>query len=309
MSNAIPRSTRRARRPTPLAAALLGSMLASGVAGAAGAAVAGDGHHDPLEKLNRATYAFNDALDRMLARPAAKAYQAVVPRLVQEGVSNFVGNLGYPKVVINSALQGKFHDAATDLERLLVNTILGVGGIGDPATHFGIPVHEKDFGQTLGRWGVPAGPYLVIPVLGPSDLRDAPARYVIDRYFAPTRYLKSSKVRYGLDGLTLLDKRVGLLAADSAVQSAFDPYALVRDAFQQRREYVIHDGVLPDASYDEPADLIDAVPGEPGEPGPAEPMSTGTALPKPDGTPLPKPDGPAQPKPDVTALPEPDGTP
>jgi len=267
MSNALPPSTTPPRCRAPRLAALVGGLLAAGLVHAA------DGHHDPLEKLNRATYAFNDALDRMLARPAAKAYKAVTPPLVRQGVSNFFGNLGYPKVVINSALQGKFHDAGTDLERLLVNTILGVGGFGDPASHFGIPTHEEDFGQTLGKWGVPAGPYLVLPLLGPSDFRDLPARYVVDRYFAPTHYLKSRKTEYGIEAVGLLDRRVDLLAADDALKSAFDPYALVRDAYQQRREYVIHDGNLPDASYDEPSDIPETPPADTAQPPPNEPKT------------------------------------
>lgn len=267
MLNVSDRSSSPRPRRAPRLAALAGGVLASGLV------LAADGHHDPLEKLNRATYAFNDALDRMLARPAAKAYKAVTPPLVRQGVSNFFGNLGYPKVVINSALQGKFHDAGTDLERLLVNTILGVGGFGDPATHFGIPAHEEDFGQTLGKWGVPAGPYLVLPVLGPSDVRDAPARYVIDRYFAPTHYLKSTKTEYGIEAVGLLDRRVALLSADEALKSAFDPYALVRDAYQQRREYVVHDGNLPESSYDEPSDVPEAPPAEAAMPPPKEPKT------------------------------------
>src|SRR5882724_5409522 len=186
------------------AAALLFVLLAC-----APAARGAGASKDPLERFNRATFAFNDLLDRMVARPAARAYKRAVPEPVRHSVSNFVANLAYPTVAVNSALQGKLRDAGSDTARFLVNTVLGIGGLFDPASHMGLAAHDEDFGQTLGAWGVPAGPYLVLPLLGPSDMRDGPARYV-DRYSNAGHYARSTRVEYGIVTLGLLDARAEL---------------------------------------------------------------------------------------------------
>jgi phospholipid-binding lipoprotein MlaA len=213
---------------------------------------------DPLERLNRATYAFNDLLDRMIARPAARAYKAAVPEPARRGVSHFVANLAYPTVVVNDALQGKLRDAGSDAARFVVNSIAGIGGFGDPATRLGLAAHDEDFGQTLGHWGVPAGPYLVLPLLGPSDLRDAPARYV-DRLTNVSHYPKQIThaahwvpIEHGLDGVALIDKRTELLSTDEVLQRAFDKYAVMRNAYVAHREYLVRDGNVPDENYDDP---------------------------------------------------------
>ena len=245
----LPRVRHLARWPVTAA---LGALLLA-QAPAVPAATKGD----PLEKLNRATYAFNDALDRMLARPAAKAYVAVVPEPVRKAISNFAANLTYPAVVVNDALQGKLKDAGSDVMRLLINTTLGIGGLADPATPIGFQSHDEDFGQTLGRWGVPPGPFLVIPVVGPSDFRDAPAKFV-DTYLTPVHYLKSSQTRNGLYVLTLFDRRVALLAADSALRNAFDPYVFVRNAYVARRNYLVHDGNVAEEDFDDPLSAVPA---------------------------------------------------
>ena len=248
----MPTQRRLSRRP--LAAALGVLLLAQTAAATAGTP------GDPLEKLNRAAYAFNDALDRMLARPAARGYVAVVPEPIRKAVSNFVANLSYPEVVINDALQAKFKDAGSDLMRVLINTTLGIGGLADPATRLGFQSHDEDFGQTLGHWGVPAGPYIVVPLLGPSDLRDGPAK-LVNTYANPFTYLQSSRTRYGLALLTQFNNRVELLAADSALRNAFDPYVFVRNAYVARRNYLVHDGNVPDDNFDEPISAApDAVP-------------------------------------------------
>jgi phospholipid-binding lipoprotein MlaA len=222
-------------------------------------ALAAEAPKDPLERLNRASYAFNDALDRMLARPAAKAYKAVVPEKARQAVSNVLGNLSYPTVIINDALQAKFSDAGSDTLRFLANTVIGVGGLFDPATRFGLPIHDEDFGQTLGAWGVPPGPYLVVPFLGPSDTRDFPSK-LIDHYTAGDYWLKyghaswlrSTKLGYGFYGARLLDRRTELLATDETLEQAFDPYVVLRNAYVARREYLVRDGNLPEETYDEP---------------------------------------------------------
>jgi phospholipid-binding lipoprotein MlaA len=205
---------------------------------------------DPLEKVNRATYAFNDALDRMLARPAAKAYRRVVPEPGRTAISNFVSNLEYPTTVLNSALQGKFKEAGQGTARFVVNATVGLAGLMDPATKMGLPRIDEDFGQTLGKWGVPSGPYLVLPGFGPSTLRDGPSRFV-DRYTNARHYIGNGSTEWVLLGVDLVDTRAQLLAADVALESAFDPYALVRNAYLQRREYLVRDGVMPEEDYDD----------------------------------------------------------
>ena len=243
-------SRRTASRGLLLAAILAVLPSAPTAAGAPG---------DPFEKVNRATYAFNDALDRVLARPAARAYVAAVPAPIRKAVSNFVENLTYPEVIINNALQGKFKDAGSDVARLVINTVVGIGGLGDPATGWGFQAHDEDFGQTLGHWGVPPGPYVMLPVIGPSDLRDGPAK-LVDTYSNPYSYVNSNSARYGLSLLTLFSKRVELLAADSAVRNAYDPYVFVRNAYVARRNYLVHDGNVPEDNFDDPLSAAPAVP-------------------------------------------------
>ncbi len=251
--------------------------------------------NDPLERLNRATYAFNDALDRMLARPAAKAYKAVMPAKVRQGVSNFLANLAYPTVIVNDALQAKFKDAGSDTARFLANTVVGVGGIFDPATRFGLPIHDEDFGQTLGAWGVPAGPYLVLPLLGPSDVRDGPGK-IVDHFTGGDYSLKrlnndvaqSSNTGYALFMLRLLDRRTELLATEETLQQAFDRYAVVRNAYVARREYLVRDGNIPDDSYDEPAGDAEAPPAPPGSTPPPQPASAGPPAQPPQAEPPPQ---------------------
>jgi phospholipid-binding lipoprotein MlaA len=265
----------------PLAAvAVVAASLAAGAAHAANPPRGAD----PLEKLNRATYAFNDALDRMLARPAAKAYRKVVPETARNAISNAVANLEYPTTALNNALQGKFRDAGSDTLRFLVNSTIGIGGLADPATKFGLPANDEDFGQTLGHWGVPTGPYLVLPLLGPSNFRDASGR-VADRYTNARHYIGAGSTELALAGVDVLDKRTSLLAADDALRRAFDPYALVRDAYLQRREYLVRDGDVPEPNYeDEP--LEEPIPVDAPPEGGAEPPGNESGT-KPEPTPPP----------------------
>ena len=203
--------------------------------------------NDPLEKLNRATYAFNDLLDRMLVRPVAKGYKTVTPQPVRGAVSNFLANLYYPTTAVNQFLQGKVRDGFSDSARFLVNTTIGIGGLFDPATKFGLQAHDEDFGQTLGVWGVPAGPYLVLPLFGPSDLRDAPSKY-INTYTEVPRYAPAAwrvKAGFIVRGAYGIDQRAQLLGADTALSQAFDPYALLRDTYVRHREFLVRDGNMP----------------------------------------------------------------
>src|SRR5260221_5382792 len=164
---------------------------------------------DPLERFNRSVYRFNVGADRAIFRPAAKAWRAVVPRPVRRGFSNFVGNLEYPVTIVNDVLQGKLTDGGRDVPRLLINSVAGLGFF-DPATRAGFERHDEDFGQTLGKWGVPPGPYLMVPLLGPSSLRDAPAK-LADEYSSGRHYIKDSTVRWGLWVTEKLELRASLL--------------------------------------------------------------------------------------------------
>jgi phospholipid-binding lipoprotein MlaA len=200
---------------------------------------------DPYERWNRGVYKFNDVLDRAITKPAARAYLHVVPHPIRTGISNFFSNLNTTTVMINDALQGKIKAAGVDLARFLLNTTAGVGGLLDPATQVGLARNDEDFGQTLGKWGVHPGPFIELPVLGPSDLRDAPAK-VVDAYTNPRQYIDNSYIKYGLWGLDLLVIRSDLLSLDPTLQSVFDPYAFIRDAYLQRRAYLVADGKVKD---------------------------------------------------------------
>ncbi len=197
---------------------------------------------DPWESWNRGVYKFNDALDRAIAKPVAKAYVKVVPEPIRIGVTNFFANLETPTVMVNDALQGKFLAAANDLGRFVLNTTLGLAGILDPATPAGLARNDEDFGQTLGKWGVHPGPFIEIPILGPSDLRDGPAR-VVDTYTNPREYIKNNWIRYGLYLPDFTDRRAALLPLEDTLNNAYDPYAFVRDAYLQRRAYKVSDGM------------------------------------------------------------------
>jgi phospholipid-binding lipoprotein MlaA len=232
---------------------------------------------DPWESWNRGVYKFNDAADRAVVKPVAKAYVRFVPKPIRIGVTNFFANLDMPTVLINDALQGKFLASATDLGRFILNTTVGIGGILDPATAAGLAHNNEDFGQTLGKWGVHPGPYIEIPILGPSDLRDAPAR-IVDTYTNPRQYIKNSYIKYGLYLPYFLDVRASLLPLDDTLKNVYDPYAFVRDAYLQRRAYLVSDGKVteaplidPDADVPTdttPSDLQSAKPPTPSPPPP-----------------------------------------
>jgi phospholipid-binding lipoprotein MlaA len=196
---------------------------------------------DPWESWNRGVYRVNDKLDRAVAKPVTKAYVRVVPRPIRTGVSNFFENLNTPTVMVNDALQGKLLAAANDLGRFVLNSTLGLAGILDPATPAGLARNDEDFGQTLGHWGVHPGPFVELPILGPSDLRDAPSK-VVDSYTNPRQYVKNTYVKYGLYLPYLVDKRAALLSLDDTLSRVYDPYAFVRDAYLQRRAYLVSDG-------------------------------------------------------------------
>jgi len=199
---------------------------------------------DPWEPVNRGVYAFNQGLDRVTLKPAAKGYLTVVPALMRRGVSNFFSNMGTPLTVANQLLQGKGRTALSDIGRLLVNTTLGIGGFFDPASALGLLEHHEDFGQTLARWGVPDGPFIMLPLLGPKTLRDA-LTLPLDFVAQPLNYYHNSSVRSNLWALEAVEVRVPLLAADALIVDSPDAYIMLREAYRQHRRYRIYDGQPP----------------------------------------------------------------
>ena len=229
---------------------------------------------DPLEPMNRKVMQFNDGVDAMVLKPAATVYKNGVPPLIRTGVSNFFGNLGDAWNFVNSALQFKVQDAAENFMRLNVNTFFGLGGILDIASELNIERHREDFGQTLGRWGVPAGPYLVLPLLGPSTLRDALV-LPIERRGDPLHLVDPAQTRNSLYVLRAVDGRSNLLRVGSLIEgAALDKYSFTRDAHLQRRRAAIREGKESESEGSEPkADGTPAPVPAPAAGAPATPAS------------------------------------
>ena len=206
---------------------------------------------DPWERYNRAVYQFNDAVDSAVLRPVAKGYRYVTPDPLEQGFANFFSNLGLPLVALNQFLQADFGEGFSDLGRFMLNSTLGIGGFFDPASDLGLVEHEEDFGQTLAVWGIPSGPYLQLPLLGPSTIRDTVGSYA-DGQIEPLYQYIDEPERYYLIVLNVVQQRAQLLNLDKQLKSAFDPYTFMRDAYLQRREFLVHDGNPPvDDYYDD----------------------------------------------------------
>jgi len=204
---------------------------------------------DPWESMNRSVYNFNEVLDNIAIQPAAKAYNAVLPSPVRTGIHNFVGNLGDVWTLANTALQLKLQASAETFMRITVNTVFGLGGVLDVATEMRLEKRKEDFGQTLGYWGVKPGPYVVLPILGPSTVRDALAT-PIDMQGDVTQQFNDQTTRSVLTVTRILDVRSGLLESLDVIKAAaLDPYSFVRDAYLQKRENDVHDG-NPPARFD-----------------------------------------------------------
>ena len=199
---------------------------------------------DPLERVNRGTFAFNQALDKAVLRPVVRGYRKVTPKLVRQGISNFFDNAAYPAVIVNDLLQAKFKPAFQDTGRFLMNTTLGVAGLMDVASDAGLDRNNEDFGQTLGKWGLPPGPYVMVPFLGPYTFRDGFGA-LADEFAEPRHYLEDDSTRYELWAAGQLDRRANLSEADAILDRAGDPYAFVRSAYLQRRQYLVTDGAEP----------------------------------------------------------------
>lgn len=239
-------------------APLLAASLAAGCATVPGE----PDPRDPLESMNRSVYQFNDTVDRAVFRPVATAYRDIVPNPVRSCVSNFFDNLRDVWSAANSMLQGRVPDGINSIGRVLMNTSLGVFGCYDRAAQVGVPAIPNDFGTTLGVWGVGPGPYLVLPIIGPSTVRDGTG-LAVDAYGGVIGNIENVRVRNSLFGTNLLDKRARLLDAGDLVDDlALDPYSFVRDAYlqqRQRRIRGIDDSELPDYSLPDYGD-------DPGQP-------------------------------------------
>lgn len=198
---------------------------------------------DPLEAFNRVVFTFNDTLDYYLLKPVATGYDKVMPDPLQDGVTNFFNNIGEVKTIINDLFQLKFQQAGLDSTRFLVNTTVGMFGFIDIGSRIGLDKHDEDFGQTLGYWGLGSGPYLVLPFLGPNTLRDT-AGMVPDYYISPYQTLDHDLTRYSLRALDVVDLRAGFLQAEKLI--AGDRYSFFRDAYLQRRDFLVNDGRMND---------------------------------------------------------------
>jgi phospholipid-binding lipoprotein MlaA len=213
-----------------------------------------DNPKDPFEGYNRAMFSFNDKLDKYALKPTASAYQTVVPSFIQTGVGNFFGNLGDVWTAVNNLLQGKGADGMSDVARVLINSTLGLGGLIDIGTEVGLQKHKEDFGQTLGKWGVKPGPYIVLPLLGASTLRDTVA-LPLDFQGDVWLYTYPVSTRNTGSVIRVIDKRATLLDAGNLIEdAALDPYQFVRDAYLQRRESQVHDGEAPKDNDEKPQD-------------------------------------------------------
>jgi len=195
---------------------------------------------DPFEPINRPIYELNDVADRYLLRPVGKGYNAIFPKPVRTGIGNFYDNLTYPVTIVSGLFQGKLEQATQDTVRLLVNSVFGVFGFFDVAAGGGLPPHDEDFGQTFAKWGIPQGPYIVIPFLGPSTVRDGIGIFA-NVQVNPLVQMSNSSVRDKLLILWYIESRAALIGPDELVRDAFDPYLFVRDAYLQNRQFLIND--------------------------------------------------------------------
>jgi len=207
---------------------------------------------DPFEKMNRKLYKLNAGLDKTFLKPVARAYKKVTPEIIDSSITNFFLNLEDVTNAFNNLLQFKLGDSLVDTERFIFNSTFGLAGIFDIATEMGLEKHDEDFGQTLAHWGVNSGPYIMLPLLGPSTLRDATAKFSIDRLTDPTSYSDQGPYLFVVENL---DKRADVLTTEEAFEDlSEDKYSAIKDAWLQRRKYLINDGKVDEKSD---TDLID----------------------------------------------------
>lgn len=254
---------RRASAPLPGFVLSMAVLLLAGCS-TLQAARGGPGQKlDPWENWNRKVFAFNEGLDDKVLKPVATAYTEVVPQPVRKGVGNFFGNVADAWSAVNNMLQGKVTQGFQDVLRVGTNTVFGLFGVIDIATEMGFDHQYEDFGQTLGRWGVPAGAYVVLPVFGPSSVRDA-AALPLDRTASPALLINGGSTQAGIVTLQLINTRASLLGASKVIDDiSLDKYTFVRDAYLQRRRSLVFDGDVPET------------PDQPGEAGPADAAVSG----------------------------------
>lgn len=218
------------------------TLLAAGVLSAGCSTVQTPSKEDPLEGFNRTVFKINDKVDTVAIRPVAKAYNAALPQPVRSSISNFFSNIGDVTVAANEFMQGNVTFGVESVMRVVINSVFGLGGLFDVATQAKLPKHDTDFGLTLGHYGVPSGPYLVLPLLGPSTVRDA-SGYVVDRFIDPSSYIDPTWAAYVLYGVRAISLRASLLnATDLLADAALDKYSFVRNAYLQRRHYLLGQG-------------------------------------------------------------------
>jgi phospholipid-binding lipoprotein MlaA len=215
---------------------------------------------DPWEPMNRSLYKFNTVLDNATFKPVAKGYKAVIPAFARRGVTNFSRNLGGPRSIINNLLQGKVHNSASEFGRFVINSTFGIGGLIDVTGMGGLPEHEEDFGQTFAVWGIPQGPYLMVPIFGPMTVSDA-AAFPFDLQSDPLFTFGEASLRDPINILRLINLRAKLLAAEDFLDDSADPYITLRESYLQNREFRIYDGDPPfdedfyDDMYDDMEDV------------------------------------------------------
>ena len=223
-----------------------GWLLIGALGGLLGCATTGGNPDDPLEGYNRAMFSFNDGLDKAIIKPVASGYKAVMPDFARTGVTNFFSNLGDIWIGVNNILQGKLAAGASDFGRFAINSTAGLLGLFDVASNVGLDKHDEDFGQTLGLWGVGSGPYIVLPFLGPSSVRDAFGRLALDWQGDPVRHVDNVPTRNELYAVRIVDQRANFLDAGRlAEEAALDYYSYMRGAYLQRRRNQVYDGEPP----------------------------------------------------------------
>lgn len=216
---------------------------------------------DPWENFNRKVYSFNEAVDEAVLKPVATAYRKVVPQLVRTGVSNVLGNVGDAWSAVNHLLQGKVGSGLDMGMRVLSNTFFGLGGLLDPATEMGLTRRSEDFGQTLGRWGMGPGPYVVLPLLGPSTVRDT-GGLLLDRQAAASTLTSRDALAYGITALEVVNLRANLLDAGNLLDSvALDKYTFLRQVYLSRRLEAVYDGAPPMETFEDEFDSEPAAAG------------------------------------------------
>lgn len=218
---------------------ILSIFFVISIAGCASSKFPPSDPQDPYEHINRKIFAFNMALDRAILRPVAKVYDAVLPWPVKTGIRNVFYNIGDVTSVANEVLQLHFAQVAADLARIVINTTIGIGGLFDVASHLGLERDKEDFGLTLAFWGSKNTPYIVLPFFGPKTIRDAVGMPIDYFFFSIWPYIPWPEVSYGMQGLGVVKNRAILLPGDEIIDQAFDPYVFVRDAYLQRRAYMV----------------------------------------------------------------------